>query len=681
MSNPADDQTADVLDQRFWLEILQFVDEWWSTRPRGSFFGGTLILLIGGLLCGLCLVAVTCPDHMFVDRYRAAANASCAAADWSTAELMYRRLQDMEFSETEVQFGLARVAEELGDRETATVLMEQLAESGQPGRARAHFWLAQQLVESRPVLTADQAQRLIDHLREVLVSESDHRQARGMLGTALAGVGELDEAAVHLKQVRDEQLNWKMTLARVEARRGRGGLAAHYAKEVIVRIEQNLHAKPDDSQQRLKLVEACLLSGDLSRAERVLVTGLSRRETPALRQALARVYLTGARKLERDPNGDRTEALKLLVRAHTYDPQMPEVFERLARHMGSHVALPPQLIINLKNYLNHRRKRDQNDSHAVIALGQIAVRQGRDQQAIDHYQSVAGSHPGLYLEIARAHSRLSQTSAAHTAAARAVRHFQQLVEEDRTGRARILWAHGEALRGDWLAAERVLRDGVAQQPSPAYRLALANLYVNWAGSADLESDISRSRRFDLLLQALQLHPAHRPAVTRMAALIEAAGDGVTDLETRLQQALATGAAAPVLHEMLGTLAAQQARFASARFHLEQALLGQGVRPETLNNLAWVLVHCDQPDPKRALALINRAQTLNPRLSALRETRGEILLRLGRWAAAVSDLESVLERRPQRSRLHALLAEAYDGLGDSGTADHHRRLAHLPADGG
>ena len=155
---------------------------------------------------------------------------------------------------------------------------------------------------------------------------------------------------------------------------------------------------------------------------------------------------------------------------------------------------------------------------------------------------------------------------------------------------------------------------------------------------------------------------------------------MSDLESRLQHALSTGAAAPVLHEMLGTLAAQQARFETARFHLEQAVLGQAVRPQTLNNLAWVLMRCDQPDLERALALINQAQTLNPRLTELRETRGEILLKLERWAAAVSDLESVLKRRPKRSRLHALLAEAYDGLGDSGTADHHRRLAHLPVEG-
>ena len=680
MSNPADEHAADVLDQSFWLELLQFVDEWWSTRPRGSFFGGTLILLLGGLLCGLCLVAVTCPDHVFVNRYCDAADSSCAAEDWSTAELMYRRLQDMEFSETEVQFGLARVAEELGDRATAAAWMEQLADSGKPGRARAHFWLAQRLVESRPALTADQVERLIEHLRQVLASDNDHRQARGMLGMALAGVGQLEEAAGHLKQVREDRIKWKMMLARVEARRGRGGLAAQYAKELVLRIDQDLQSKPDDVGQRLKLVEACLLSGDLSRAERVLVTALSEREQPALRQALARVYLAGARKLERDPHGDRVEALKLLVRAHTHDPNMPDVLQRLARHMGSQVVLPPQLISNLTKYLEHRSHQDQNDRQAVIALGQIAVRQGHDQQAIDYYQSVVGSHPGLHLEIARAHSRLGQTDAAQAAAAGAVRHFRQLAADDESGRARILWAHGEALRGAWPAAERVLRDGASRQPLPAYRLALANLYVNWAAATDLESALSRSRKFDLLLQALQQHPTHRPAMTRLAALVEAAGDSVSDLESRLQHALATGAAAPVLHEMLGTLAAQQARFETARFHLEQAVLGQAVRPQTLNNLAWVLMRCDQPDLERALALINQAQTLNPRLTELRETRGEILLKLERWAAAVSDLESVLKRRPKRSRLHALLAEAYDGLGDSGTADHHRRLAHLPVEG-
>jgi Tfp pilus assembly protein PilF len=277
--------------------------------------------------------------------------------------------------------------------------------------------------------------------------------------------------------------------------------------------------------------------------------------------------------------------------------------------------------------------------------------------------------------------RRNRSVAAREAATRAVEHFKQLAQDGRSERGRILWAHGEALCGNWLAAEQVLRAGLAEQSLPAYRTALANLYVNWAASSDGAPGSTPSRRFGLLLQALQLDPAHRTAIARMAALIEQAGDGVADLESQLKQALARGTSAPVLHEMLGTLAAQQARFESARFHLEQALRGKGVRPQTLNNLAWVLVRCEQPDPDRALELINKAQSINPRLTELRETRGEILLRLGRWAAAVSDLESVLVVRPQRSRLHVLLAEAYDGLGETGTADHHRRLAQAAAGGG
>ncbi|MEO1999278.1 MAG: hypothetical protein ABGZ17_28875, partial [Planctomycetaceae bacterium] len=393
MSEHSVDHTADTPGLGF--ELLQFADEWWSTRPHGSFFGGTLTLILGGLLCGLGLVAVTWPDHMFVDRYRSAANTSCAASDWSTADLMYRRLRNMGCSDSEVQLGLARVAAEVGDSETATALMNQLAASTQPGRVQAHLWLAQQLVASDSRLSQDQSQRLIGHLSEVVDREPDHRLARGMLGTALAGVGEWDEAAAHLKHVREDRLGWKLTLARVEARRGRVASAAQYAKEVVARLERELESQPDDVGLRLKLGNACMLCGDLSRAERILVAGLSNGEQQSLRQALARVYLTAARRCERAPHMDRSEVVHLLIRAHSQDSKMPEVLDKLAWHMGSQVRMPPQLVDDVRAFLNHGLdpERDVPDSRVIIALGQIAVRQSDDPQAIARYRSVVTRHP------------------------------------------------------------------------------------------------------------------------------------------------------------------------------------------------------------------------------------------------------------------------------------------------
>ena len=260
------------------------------------------------------------------------------------------------------------------------------------------------------------------------------------------------------------------------------------------------------------------------------------------------------------------------------------------------------------------------------------------------------------------------------AADRAIQHFQHIIQQGQSQRGRILWAHAEAVCRNWEQAEHVLQTGLAQESLPEYRMALANLYVSQAASLDNTLDSSVSLRFELLLKALKIHSGHQLAVTRMAQLIEQTPARAADLESQLKQALATGTSTPVLHAMLGTMAAQQNRFESARFHLEQALHGPLVRPQTLNNLAWVLVRCRQPDPDRALKLINKAQLFNPQLSELRETRGEILLKLKRWEPAVRELEFVLMKRPDRLRLHALLAEAYDGMGETGTADQHRRLA-------
>ena len=81
----------------------------------------------------------------------------------------------------------------------------------------------------------------------------------------------------------------------------------------------------------------------------------------------------------------------------------------------------------------------------------------------------------------------------------------------------------------------------------------------------------------------------------------------------------------------------------------------------------------------ALKLAEDAVRLQPEHAEIRETRGQILLGLRKWQAAVDDLEWSLAKVTTSSRpaIHAALAEAYGQLGDAARAEQHRALAAPP----
>ena len=114
--------------------------------------------------------------------------------------------------------------------------------------------------------------------------------------------------------------------------------------------------------------------------------------------------------------------------------------------------------------------------------------------------------------------------------------------------------------------------------------------------------------------------------------------------------------------------------AAARRHLEQACQQNPQDAQSLNNLA-VLLDTEPPvDQVRALELVTAALALDPRNTMYRETRGQILLRLQRYAEAVTDLEYALNGLGDQPKIHAALATAYDKLGQVEVARMHRQQA-------
>jgi predicted Zn-dependent protease len=78
--------------------------------------------------------------------------------------------------------------------------------------------------------------------------------------------------------------------------------------------------------------------------------------------------------------------------------------------------------------------------------------------------------------------------------------------------------------------------------------------------------------------------------------------------------------------------------------------------------------------ENALAAVNKALEISPDQFRYRETRGQILVRLGRWKDAIQDLEFAANGLPGSAEVHRSLAKAYDALGDQQLARVHREHA-------
>ena len=85
----------------------------------------------------------------------------------------------------------------------------------------------------------------------------------------------------------------------------------------------------------------------------------------------------------------------------------------------------------------------------------------------------------------------------------------------------------------------------------------------------------------------------------------------------------------------------------------------------------------KPDLPRALAIIQSVLDRFPNNPSFHETRGQILVRMGRWQEGVADLEFALPQLASTSSTHSALADAYRGLGLRDLAAEHERLAKGP----
>ena len=237
------------------------------------------------------------------------------------------------------------------------------------------------------------------------------------------------------------------------------------------------------------------------------------------------------------------------------------------------------------------------------------------------------------------------------------------------------WAAAEQVIGNFSGSNDVLREWLKRFPdSGAARKSMAGVSL---------------QEFDVILQSQNPDPTE--LATRLSASFALAK--VTDnMKQRVGLLYQQRSARPELlamfdqlaqskdlpaslAETLGTAAAMSGDWPQAQIFLEESLSKDAGNAVAWNNLACTLLELQGASLDRALEAANKALELHPDDYQFRATRGQALLRLGRWNESVTDLEFALNGMPESPIIHQSLSKAYGSLGNKELAAVHAQYAN------
>jgi Flp pilus assembly protein TadD len=182
------------------------------------------------------------------------------------------------------------------------------------------------------------------------------------------------------------------------------------------------------------------------------------------------------------------------------------------------------------------------------------------------------------------------------------------------------------------------------------------------------------RRLQVLKQAVELAPTNALVLDVLVQAVIACAENTNPRVETLRKSILSSLDPESMHFIEGTVLLMRGDVFGAREHLEVASKHMENLPGVLNNMAVVLYQQENPDMERALSLSEAALERMPYQPYLRETRGQILVRMEQYERAIEDLEFALRAPELAGPVHESLATAYQELGRKELAEEHRAMA-------
>lgn len=327
---------------------------------------------------------------------------------------------------------------------------------------------------------------------------------------------------------------------------------------------------------------------------------------------------------------------------------------------------------HLKLALNDLPEGEKPTVHHMLARYFFA--QNRPQDAMPHLEPAAAVNPELRLTLARVLMNQGQKGKASAEAETVRNHLRRKVElEPLNAQARVQLAESLATIEDYEGARRVIIDAMKAIGVDPFRPYLGDLYGRWLGHISRQKNAPAHLQIQILEQGLKVDPGNRGLNQILIALSRRTGKDGEQARKMMQTVLASGVAPAALHLTLGMEAYRNGEYPKARLHLEQALKLDQQSAEIANNLAWLYANTPPFDYNQALSLSNAVVGQLPNVPQFRDTRGQILVKMGRYVDALVDLEMALPTMATDIQLHKALESCYAKLGVDEMATIHKEI--------
>ena len=375
--------------------------------------------------------------------------------------------------------------------------------------------------------------------------------------------------------------------------------------------------------------------------------------------------------------GREAEAAAILAKLAPLDKQGHAPAQLLlARTLLARTNATAETVQAAEQHLKRVLDSDPRSVEANSLLGRLCLQTKQWERAKQYFTLVLPTQPEAGLLLASVFKAQGDAVSARVWAEQAEKHFRKRVQDasldDPSGR--LAWVEALMLQENYAAALAALEAGMKQSGNAPYHAALGEVCAAWAHSIAKTKSGDWAARIKLVHQGLQSAPQNQALLAHLIELTSLTGAEADAARIALTKLLGEGQALPVVHFCLALDAGQRHQPERARSHF---LLTYETAPHMVyvaNNLALILAMADQPDLPRALEIIRSVLDKYPDNPNLRDTRGQILVIMGRWQEAVADLEFALPKLTPNNATHAALAKAYEGLGQKDQAAEHDRLA-------
>lgn len=327
-----------------------------------------------------------------------------------------------------------------------------------------------------------------------------------------------------------------------------------------------------------------------------------------------------------------------------------------------------------RTHLLHTIARRPDDVNANRLLGEICFAKGEYAASVSYLRRILRENPGHNLMTAKAFVELGNSDMAVQHANEGLAYFtEQCSKHPRDITPRLQAAECHLVLGQFKEATDILIPGIVDGDSPELSRALAQTFALWSDAVGASENPDLVLQFELLASGVKADP-NEPLLFERILKVLMSGDATAQSAREfLLENVATGRATGLSHLLLGAYSHVSGELEAAQKHLQLAFDSMAQADIAANNLAWLLWQSsNEENRQRALALIDPVVSRNPDEVRYLDTRGHVLMSLGKYQAAIVDLERFITAFPQNSATHGTLAKCYDEIGLPDVAEAHRR---------